>query len=226
MVLLIKLSGWCQFQNESDRSLKHSSAVPGLPSSTMFRLQPKTRDEYPPEQQELVDQCHQFVGQAFGPNGEKFVYQDSRGALIGPFPFFLYDPNASQTFLDLIGGMVKLGLPPDARDTTILTVGARFQAAYELYSHTAGSVKAGVLSLEQAETLRTGNKPADLNERCSVAYDATCHLLNTPGPLPQNHWDKLIASFGRDGTIGFVHHVGFYSYVCVILNSIDAPVPE
>ena len=192
----------------------------------MTRLQPKTRDDYPLEQQGLVEQCHQFVARAFGPNGEKFTYQDSRGALLGPFPFFLYDPDTSQIFLHLIGAMAKLGLPPDARDTTVLRVASKYQAGYALYSHAAGSVKTGVLSIEQVQTLQKGRKPSDLNEKCTVVYDAASHLLDTPGPLPQQIWDQLIATLGRDGTIGFIHHVGFYCYVSMILNSIDAPVPE
>jgi 4-carboxymuconolactone decarboxylase len=220
----VTVDSWCYLRHKSAKPLDTSTIAPPFPN--MSRLSPKTRDEYPPEQQGLVEQCHQFVERAFGQNGETFIYQDSRGALIGPFPFLLYDPRTAQPLMDLIAGMAKMGFPPDARDTTILTVGAKFQAGFELYSHVAGSIKAGVLSEEQAETLRMGKKPADLNEQCSVAYDAASCLLNTPGPLPQSHWDKLVATFGRDGTVAWVQHVGFYCYVCMILNSIDAPVPE
>lgn len=191
----------------------------------MSRLPPKTREEYPPEHQELVGQCHQFVEKAFGKIGDVIIYEDSRGALGGPFPFLLYDPKTSKAFMDLLGGMAKMGFPPDARDTTILAVGARFQAGFELYSHVASSTKTGVLSVEQAETLRKGKKPADLNERCSVAYDAASRLLHIPGPLPQSLWDRLVATFGINGTVAWVHYVGFYCFVCMILNSIDAPVP-
>lgn len=192
----------------------------------MSRLTPKTSDEYPPEQQGLVNQCHQFVERAFGPNGETFIYQDSRGALIGPFPFLLYDPKTAQAFMALIGGISQMEFPPDARATTILAVGAKLQAGFELYSHAAASTKEGLLTVEQAETLRRGQKPADLNERCSVAYDAASYLLNTPGPLPQSHWDRLVTTFGKDGTVAWVHHVGLYCCICMILNAIDAPVPE
>ena len=195
-------------------------------STIMSRLPPKTLDEYPLEEQGLVSHCHQFVERAFGPNTERFRNLDPRGALMGPFPFLLYDPRTSQAFMDLLLGMAKMGFPPDARDTTILAVGARFQAGYQLYSHVAGSVKTRVLSAEQAETLQKGEKPADLNERCSVAYDAASHLLNVPGPLPQDCWNRLIAVFGKDGTVAWIHHVGLYCCVCMILNAIDAPVPN
>ncbi|OQV11300.1 hypothetical protein CLAIMM_15156 [Cladophialophora immunda] len=192
----------------------------------MARLLPKTPADCPTDEQALVETCQQFVQTAFGPNGSKFIYKDSRGGLIGPFPFFLHDPTAAPIFLQLIGAMAKLtGLPQDARDTVVLTVASKFRAGYALYSHGASSTQAGTLSREQVGELSKGAKPADLNEGCGVAYDAATYLMNTPGPLPQAHWDKLVQHFGKDGTVGFVHHVGFYSYVSVILNSIDAPVP-
>lgn len=134
----------------------------------MSRLPPKTRDEYPLEQQGQLDHCHQFVERAFGPNGEKFIYKDPRGALIGPFPFILHHSRTSQALMDILLGIAKFGFPPDAGDTTILTVGARFQAGFQLYSHIAASTKDGVLSVEQAETLRKGKKPADLNESAAL----------------------------------------------------------
>lgn len=192
----------------------------------MARVPPKTKDEYPPDQQGIVEQWQQLLEKTFGPSGTTCVYKDSRGALMGPFPFILHDPNIAQAHLNLVSGMAKMGFPPDARDTTVLTVGAKFQAGFQIYSHIAASTKAGMLSVEQAETLGKGKKPADLNERCSVAYDAATQLLNVPGPLPQSHWEKLVATFGMDGTIAWIQYLGFYGYVSMILNSIDAPVPE
>lgn len=192
----------------------------------MSRIVPKTPAEYAPGQQELAQKCHEVVERAFGPNGETFQYLDPRGALMGPFPFVLYDSRTTQAFLDLLGGIGKMGFPADARDTTILAIAARFQAAFELYSHAAIAVKTGSLSAEQADMLRRGEKPADLNEQCSVAYDAVSYMLNSPGVLPQRHWDRLIATFGQDGTIAWVHNVGLYCCVSMVLNAIDAPVPE
>lgn len=192
----------------------------------MSRLPPKPADEFPPEQQTLVNKCHAMVEKAFGPNGDTFQYLDTRGGLLGPFPLVLYDSRTSQAFLDVLMGIGSMAFPEDARDTTILAIGAKYQAAYELYSHAAVAIKRGVLSKEQADTIRRGKKPTDLNEQCSVVYDAVSHLLNVPGPLPQNHWDMLVATFGKDGTVTWIHNVGWYCCVSMILNAIDAPIPE
>ena len=137
-----------------------------------------------------------------------------------------YHPQAGNALMELIGALGKLGVPPDARETAILTVGAQFQAGYELYSHIPVVEKGGLLSKDQVEVLTKGGKPENLNEQCSIAFDVAKHLCSKPGPLPKQLWDKSVEVLSRDTTVGLVHYVGFYCYACVALNAIDAPVPE
>ena len=118
------------------------------------------------------------------------------------------------------------GLPSDAREVVILTVGARYQAAYELYSHVNVAQKKAGMSKEIVEAIARGEKPEGLNERCSAAFDAAEYLVGKPGPLPGEIWDRCVRELGKEGTIGLVHYAGAYAYTCIILNAIDAPVPE
>ena len=191
----------------------------------MARLAGRLVNEYPADQRDLIGQCYSFVERAFGENGDTFIYKDERGALMGPFPAITYDAQMSPAFLQILAGIAKLGLPSVARDVIILTVGAKYQAGYELYSHAAAAKKSGTLSATAVDLLTQGKKPPGLDRRCSVVYDAARHLLDIPGPMSQDHWDKLLECFGRDATVGFVHCVGLYCYVCMVLNAIDAPVP-
>ena len=82
------------------------------------------------------------------------------------------------------------------------------------------------MSKDVVEAIARGEKPAGLNENCSTAFDAATHLASTPGPLPQEIWDRCIAAFGKEGTVALVHYAGAYAYTCIILNAMDAPVPE
>ena len=148
----------------------------------MSRLPPKPRDQLEPAQQETHDLFQKVADRGFG---QKFIYQDPKGGLIGPFPFFIHAPQVGKTLQDLIYEIAQLPLPPDARETAILTVGGHFQTGYETYSHVVLAAEAG-LPREQAEVLRKGEKKPDgLSESCSVAYDVAQHLVSVKGPLPQ-----------------------------------------
>ena len=116
--------------------------------------------------------------------------------------------------------------PADAKEVTILVVGAKYKAVYELYAHTNIATKKVGMSKDVVEAIARGEKPEGLNEQCDVAYDTAHYLVTTPGPLPQELWDKCINAFGKEATVGLVHYVGAYAYTCIILNAMDAPVPK
>lgn len=151
----------------------------------------------------------------------------SDGALVGPFPFFLEQPESGEAIFNLYGKIAQIpGLPPDAREVVILAVGAKFKSAYELYAHVNVAVKKTGIPQHVAEAIARGERPADLKEDLRVAYDAASHLAGTPGALPQDLWDQCIKTFGKDGTIKLVHYAGSYAYTCIVLNAIDASVPK
>lgn len=192
----------------------------------MSRVPAKPRDELTPEQQEVSDKFYAISEKSFGPNGEKFIWKDDKDAVIGPFPFFIHAPAVGNIIHSLFAAFAKLPIPGDARETAIMTTGGHFQGGYETYSHIPQAVAAG-LSQEQAEVLSKGvKKPEGFNERCDAAYEVTRYLMTQRGPLPQELWDRSVKAIGQDGTVGLLHYIGFYSYVCVALNGVDAPVPE
>lgn len=118
------------------------------------------------------------------------------------------------------------GFPADARETAILTIGARYQAAFELYAHKNVAVNSNLLSQEQADLIATGKKPTDLNENCSTTYDVVYHLGNNPGPLPKSLFDQSVKAFGKEGTLLLTHYTGIYAYTSILLNVADASAPK
>lgn len=129
--------------------------------------------------------------------------------------------------LDLVFSFAKIAsLPADVKETAILTVGGHFQAAYELYAHENVAVKSGVLSQEQVDAIKRDEKPGDLNEECALAFDVAKYLCSQKGPLPRGMWERCVRAFGREGTVALVQYVGFYAYLSIALNAVDAPVPE
>ena len=195
------------------------------------RLPPQTRDSLSGPEQDGFDSITSLASTLFGdPKSSPFVYaRPSDGALVGPMPFFLASPQAGEHVMGLFGKLGQIpGLPAEAKEVAILTVGAHHQAAYELYAHTRVATKKAGMDEVVVEAIARGEKPSpnELSEAGSVAFDVARYLVSKPGPLPKELWDRAIEAFGNEGTVALVHYVGAYAYTCVILNAMDAPVPE
>ena len=192
----------------------------------MARLPPKTREELSGEQQEVNDMYADLAKLAFGPNGSKFVYAEPNGAMIGPFPFFISHPEMGKRLYDFQFALGRLPLPADVREVGILTAAAQYGDSFVGYSHEPQALSTGKLSAEQSKSLRGGQKPDDLTEECSIAYDVAKSLCDNRGPLPGELWDRAVEVLGKDTTLALLHYIGFYSYVSIVLNGVDAPVPR
>ncbi|KAK1055659.1 hypothetical protein LTR12_008531 [Friedmanniomyces endolithicus] len=184
----------------------------------MSRLPPLPRSDLPPAAQQAHDTISSFF--ASSPLGTAFDYKrPTDDALIGPMPFYLAAPDIGQGVMGLVGKAAALpGLSLEARETAILAVGARFQAGM--------AVKTTKLGEERVRLIAAGEKPRDMDEESGVAYDVATYLSSKPGALPQEMWERSVRVLGREGTVALVHFVGLYAYTCIVLNAIDAPVPE
>jgi len=83
-------------------------------------------------------------------------------------------------FLALAGGTV---LPKEVREIVILATGGRLGALYEIYSHETIASKAG-MSQAKIRTLASGERPIDLTEAETIAYDITAVLTAAISFLP------------------------------------------
>ena len=190
------------------------------------RIPPRTRDELSAKEQADYDDFSRIAEHGFGPDGEKFRYKDDNGAFVGPYALLTAAPDVGKLAMELVYSIGRLsGLPADAKETAILACGGHFQAAYELYAHENVAEKSGALTEAQINAIKNDQKPTDLNDECSLAYDIAKRLCSTPGPLPQQLWDGSIKAFGKEGTIALVHYTGFYAYLSMALNAVDVPVP-
>lgn len=193
------------------------------------RLPPVTREDLAPQDQPSFDSLANLAGSLFGPPKESpFVYRrQSDNAFVGPFPLFLAAPEAGEHAMATFGRLAAIpGFPADAKEVAILTVGAHFQASYELYAHVNVAVKKVGMDEGVVKAIAAGKKPEGMNAGCDAAYDTAKYLVATPGPLPKDLWQKCLDAFGKEGTVALVHYVGAYAYTCVMLNAMDCPVPE
>jgi 4-carboxymuconolactone decarboxylase len=177
--------------------------------------------ELTPEQKRLYDDMRKGIASNF--NAFKAVRED--GALMGPWNPWLHEPGIGKAIWDLALAMTaNATLSDNIRQIVILVVGARFDAAYEIYAHIAVAEHEGMRP-ERLATLVADLKPSDLSADESVAFDVAYKLVRG-GVLPEPLYRLAVATFGQHGTNEMIYLVGLYSMVSTTLNGFNVPVPE
>ena len=113
---------------------------------------------------------------------------------------------------------------PVRQQIAILVVGARFDAAYEVYAHIAAAEKEGMPAARLA-ALVADLKPNDLDAAESVAFDVA-YALSRGGTLPEQLYRLAVDTFGQHRANALICLVGLYALVSTTLNGFNVPVPE
>jgi len=173
------------------------------------------------EQKPLYDDMRKGIASNF--NAFKVERED--GALMGPWNPWLHEPAIGKAIWDLTLAMTANAVLPDnVRQIAILVVGARYNAAYELYAHVAVAEHEG-MSAERLASLVADLKPNDLSREENVAFDFS-YALSRGGTLPEPLYRLAIETFGQHGTNELIYLVGLYALVSTTLNGFNVPVPE
>ena len=149
----------------------------------------------------------------------------TEGELIGPFNPMLYSPVISQAVIESHGAeRDHTALAKNVREVVILTTGAIWGAAYELYAHTAVGKKAG-LSPEVIEALVAGRTPETLSIDESVAHEFTRSLV-ADHKVDEELYLRAVETFGEKGVVDMIYLAGNYMTVSGLLNTFQVPAPE
>jgi 4-carboxymuconolactone decarboxylase len=158
-------------------------------------------------------------------NFNAFKVEREDGALMGPWNPWLHEPEIGKAIWDLTLAMTaNASLPDNVRQVVILVVGARFDAAYEMYAHIAVAEKEG-MKPERLAALVADLKPSDFSKEENVAFDLAFKLVRG-GTLPEPLYRLAVETFGQHGTNELIYLVGLYSLVSTTLNGFNVPVPE
>lgn len=173
------------------------------------------------EQRPLYEDMRKGISSSF--NAFKTERED--GALMGPWNPWLHEPAIGKAIWDLTLAMTANAVLPDnVRQIAILVVGARFDAAYEIYAHIAVAEREK-MSPQRLATLVADLKPTDLSEQESIAFDLA-YTLCRGGTLPEPVYRLAVDTFGQHGTNELIYLVGLYAMVSTTLNGFNVPVPE
>jgi 4-carboxymuconolactone decarboxylase len=174
-----------------------------------------------PEQKPLYDEMRRGIASNFN----AFKAERADGALMGPWNPWLHEPAIGKAIWDLTLAMTAgASLNDNVRQIVILVVGARFDAAYEIYAHIAVAEREGMPPARLA-TLVADVKPNDLAADESIAYDVAYALVRG-GTLPEPLYRLAVDTFGQHGTNELIYLVGLYALVSTTLNGFNVPVPE
>ena len=177
--------------------------------------------ELTPQQKPLYDEMRKGIASNF--NAFKVERED--GALMGPWNPWLHEPKIGKAIWDLTLAMTAGAVLPDAiRQIVILVVGARYDAAYEIYAHIAVAERDG-MPPERLATICADLKPDDLSREESIAFDLA-YVLVRGGTLPEPIYRLALTTFGQQALNEMIYLVGLYALVSTTLNGFDVPVPE
>src|SRR6201994_3330549 len=189
--------------------------------NSIMRLPLIAPTDLTPEQKPLYDDMRKGIAGNF--NTFKTVRED--GPLKGPWNPWLHEPGIGKAIWDFTLAMTaNASLPDNVRQIAILVVGARYDAAYEIYAHIAVAEREH-MAAERLGTLGGGAKPNHLAPEESIAYDLS-YALSRGGVLPEPLYRLALATFGQHGLNELIYLVGLYALVSTTLNGFNVPVPE
>jgi 4-carboxymuconolactone decarboxylase len=105
-----------------------------------------------------------------------------------------------------------------------LTVGAVWQAPYELYAHCAVARYVGHAD-DAVRTLAEGGLPQNLTAEEAVTH-RVARALSVEHRLSEALYREAEATLGAEGVMEAVVLTGIYHTVCAILNAFEIPAPS
>jgi 4-carboxymuconolactone decarboxylase len=144
--------------------------------------------------------------------------------LIGPFNPLLYSPDGGTGFLDFEAAEEQSSsLDQRVRQVVILSVGAVWQSAYEIYAHSAIARQAG-LPEGTIRALQNGEPAEDLTGKEQLAQAYTLKLTSEHS-VDTSLYHSAEQAFGRQGLVDIALLIGRYLTICTLLNGFDIPRP-
>jgi 4-carboxymuconolactone decarboxylase len=145
-----------------------------------------------------------------------------KGGLGGPFSVWIHAPSLAEP-ANLLHNAFRVDGKLDRRlfEMLILIVANEYKAQYVWSHHKAQAMKVG-LSADIIENIGDGQRPTFTRAEEETLYETTVELLRRK-TLDSDAYDRALRTFGATLLIEVVSAVGFYSMVCLLVNSFDVP---
>lgn len=197
--------------------MQHSESILG---GRLPLLSPKELEGDQSKLYELLDST--LISWA-GASGFKAKTDD--GKLIGPFNPNLYGIGITPAWVQMVQDESKhTSLDKRVHEVVVLSIGAVWKSAYELYSHSIIARGAGVPETA-IQALVAGTNSEHLLPKEQVAH-RFARQLATEYKVDAELYREAEAIFGRAGLVDMVYLIGMYLLTCAMLNAFEIPAPE
>ena len=150
---------------------------------------------------------------------------DSDGGLVGPFNAWVTAPNIG-AHLERLGAALRYEMTVERRliELAVLTVGARWRAEFEWWSHARLAYEHGV-GRPIIDAIERGEDPPLDQPEERLVYAIASTLMNS-GSLTPEIREAGRSTFGDRGMVELVSLCGFYTLVSLTLNAFEVPIPS
>lgn len=179
----------------------------------MSRLKRRTYSELTEEQKSVFDAIAK---------GRKGVED---GHIGGPFDPWILNAEMGRRITGL-GGLFRFRTSVDRRyiELAILLTGAHWRAQYEWYAHAPMALAAG-LPQQVIDAIKSGDEPVFTDAGDEAAWRLCSELVNSH-QVSDATYDAAVNLFGEAGVSELVNVSGYYTMVCMTLNTFKVPLPE
>lgn len=145
-----------------------------------------------------------------------------RKAVKGPFIALMRSPELLDR-VQRVGEFLRFRtvLPVHASEWATLVVARRLAQSFEWAVHVPLARAAGVPEAA-IEALRTGRRPADLDDELALVHDFTAELL-ADHRASDARYAAALARYGERGVVELVSLVGYFVMMSLVLNVAQTP---
>ena len=150
--------------------------------------------------------------------------KESNVPRLGPPASSLYSLPASEPYDELNVRLRKAGVGPRFFEICTLVPAREFNQQYEWSAHEVGARRAGV-SQEVIDVIKLDRPVTGLPEKEAAVIEFGRALLRGDRQVPAELFARMVALFGREGTIEITMIMGDYAMTAMLLNAVDQHLP-
>jgi len=160
-----------------------------------------------------------------GKRGSKADLTGPEGGLIGPFNAMVHARRVGE-YVAKLGETLRFDGALDAqlRELATVTVGAHWNADFEIWAHSRLAKAAGVAD-GIVDAVAQGETP-EFADATQATVHRTARELVTTGHLSDETYSAAVEALGHQGVAELVALVGYYSLISFTLNAFRVPVPS
>ena len=186
------------------------------------RFAPLTMDTMNEAQKRVAQEMVTAAARADGPGGR---HMTSTGQFPGPYSFLLRSPELATRWRQL-GDYIRFqtSVPLRLNEFAILIQARFWTAQFEWWAHYPLALRAG-LPQAVADDLKVGKRPSSMQPDEEAVYDFCVETMRDHRASDAT-FAKLKAVFTEQQIVDLVAVSGFYATVSMVLNTIEAEIPN